>query len=194
MPKTSSHLRARRDSACLNSPRSLREPTESIFRKSEIELFDKVTFSKYLLAEVKNLGRIIQKAEIENTFDVIAFTKGSIPKEQVRKIEIEFLVDTGAAMVCLTPNLIQTLGLEPLYVRNVITANGKVQRRVFSPAQIRIWDRESNLEVMEIREGTPALLGYLALESLDLYPNPLKQILEGNPKYNGKMVMDLLVS
>jgi hypothetical protein len=53
-------------------------------------------------------------------------------------------------------------------------------------------DREGILEVMEAPDGVPPLLGYLALESLDLYPNPTKQILEGNPLYDGKMVMDLL--
>lgn len=45
---------------------------------------------------------------------------------------------------------------------------------------------------MVLPEGVPPLLGYLALETLDLYPNQNKQILEGNPKYDGKMIMDLL--
>jgi len=30
------------------------------------------------------------------------------------------------------------------------------------------------------------------LEALDLYPNLQRQTLEGNPKYGGRMVMDLL--
>ncbi len=29
-------------------------------------------------------------------------------------------------------------------------------------------------------------------DQLDLYPNPKKRILEGNPQYGGKMVTDLL--
>ncbi|MCC6276208.1 MAG: hypothetical protein IT569_10155 [Leptospiraceae bacterium] len=76
--------------------------------------------------------------------------------------------------------------------REVMTATGKVERMIYSPAQIRIFDREVELNVMELPEGVPPLLGYLALESLDLYPNPNKQILEGNPKYDGKMGLDLL--
>jgi hypothetical protein len=32
----------------------------------------------------------------------------------------------------------------------------------------------------------------LPLEALDLYPNPKKRVLEGNPQYHGKMVTDLL--
>jgi hypothetical protein len=53
-------------------------------------------------------------------------------------------------------------------------------------------DREADLNVMELPSGTPPLLGYLPLEALDLYPNPNERKLEGNPKYDGKMMMDLL--
>ena len=35
-------------------------------------------------------------------------------------------------------------------------------------------------------------VGDFTLEALDLYPNPQRQILEGNPQYDGKMVVDLL--
>ena len=45
---------------------------------------------------------------------------------------------------------------------------------------------------MEVPTGTPPLLGYLPLEALDLYPNPKKRVLEGNPQYDGRMVTDLL--
>ena len=138
------------------------------------------------------MGKIMQKAHLENAFDMDAARDGLISKDQVRKLEVEFLVDTGAAMICLPIDKIQTLGLKPRHKRDVITATGKVERMVYSPVQIHILDREVELNVMELPEGVPPLLGYLALESLDLYPNPTKQILEGNPKYDGKMVMDLL--
>lgn len=138
------------------------------------------------------MGKIIQKAMLENAFDLGAEKEGYIGKEKIRSLEVDFLVDTGAAMICLPIDKINSLGLKPRHSRDVITAAGNVKRRVFDPVQIRIMDREGILEVMELPEGVPPLLGYLALESLDLYPNPNKQILEGNPKYDGKMVMDLL--
>ncbi|TGK01039.1 aspartyl protease [Leptospira semungkisensis] len=140
------------------------------------------------------MGKIHQKAEIENTLDLLACKTGELPQEKVRKVALEFLVDTGAAMVCLPTNMIQSLGLQPLYKRLSLTANGTVEAWIFSPAQIRIWDRECNMEIMEVPNGTPPLLGYLALETLDLYPNPKKQILEGNPAHDGRMVIDLLVA
>ena len=80
----------------------------------------------------------------------------------------------------------------PLSICDVITGNGIVKRAVYEPVRIRIRDREADLNVMEVPTGTPPLLGYLPLEALDLYPNPKKRVLEGNPQYDGKMVTDLL--
>jgi predicted aspartyl protease len=138
------------------------------------------------------MGKIMQKAIIENAYDIGAVKEGYISEDKIRRMEVEFLVDTGAAMVCLPISSILAMGLKPLHSRNVITATGRVERTIYSPVMLKIFDREANLEVMEVPDGVSPLLGYLALKNLDLYPNPTKQILEGNPLYDGKMVIDLL--
>ena len=138
------------------------------------------------------MGKIIQKAMLENSYDLGAEKEGALGKEKIRNLEVDFLVDTGAAMLCMPISMIDKLGLYHTHSRDVVTANGRIKRRVFSPVRISVMDREGFAEVMELPEDTPPLMGYLILENLDLYPNPNKQILEGNPKYDGKMVMDLL--
>ena len=138
------------------------------------------------------MGKIMQRAIIENAYDIGAAKEGYISEDKIRRMEVEFLVDKGATMVCLSISSILAMGLKPLHNRNVITATGRVERTIYSPVMLKIFDREANLDVMEVPDGVPPLLGYLALENLDLYPNPTKQILEGNPLYDGKMVMDLL--
>lgn len=140
----------------------------------------------------QDMGKIIQKARLENSADLAGVMAGTMKPAKVRSAEVELLVDTGAAMLCLTPAVIETLGLHKLHERMVITGNGLARRTVYEPVRIRILDREANLDVMEVPTGTPPLLGYLPLEALDLYPNPKKRILEGNPQYGGKMVTDLL--
>ncbi len=138
------------------------------------------------------MGKIIQKAHLQNTVDVVAALAGKLPMNKVRQLEVELLVDTGAAMLCLTSNIIEKLGLNKLHERDVITGKGLVKRAVYDPVRLHIHDREADMNVMEVPTGTPLLLGYLPLESLDLYPNPKKRVLEGNPQYDGKMVTDLL--
>lgn len=138
------------------------------------------------------MGKIIQRTRLLNSADAVASRSKTLPKANVREVEVDLLVDTGAAMLCLTPDLIKSLGLRKTHVREVITGNGLVKRAVYEPVLIQIFDREADMNVMEIPPGTPPLLGYLPLEALDLYPNPKERKLEGNPKYDGKMVMDLL--
>jgi len=138
------------------------------------------------------MGKIIQQATLQNTADVGAVQAGYLEASQIRSVNLELLVDTGAAMLCLPSNMIEQLGLFKTHERPAITANGEVVASVYSPVRLQILDREANLDVIELPMGTPPLLGYLPLEALDLYPNLQRQTLEGNPKYDGRMVMDLL--
>jgi predicted aspartyl protease len=138
------------------------------------------------------MGKILQLARLQNSADVALARDGRLPKRKVRQVQAELLVDTGAAMLCLTPKVIETLGVHKTHERDVITGNGLVKRSVYEPVRIQIKDREADMNVMEVPTGTPLLLGYLPLEALDLYPNPKKHVLEGNPQYDGKLVTDLL--
>jgi predicted aspartyl protease len=138
------------------------------------------------------MGRIIQKARLFNSAQMAAVRAGRLSRSRVRSLKVELLVDSGAAILCLPPKEIKALGLRKLHERGVVTANGLVKRGVYEPVLLRVFDREANLDVMEVPNGTPPLLGYLPLEALDLYPNAKERKLEGNPKYDGKMVMDLL--
>ena len=138
------------------------------------------------------MGKILQKARLQNSADLASVLAGTIKPTRVRRVDVDLLVDTGAAMLCLTPEVIKSLGLHKLHEREVITGNGIARRAVYEPVRICIHDREADLNVMEVPPGTPPLLGYLPLEALDLYPNPKKRVLEGNPQYGGKMVTDLL--
>jgi predicted aspartyl protease len=138
------------------------------------------------------MGKIMQKTIVINAGDLYAVKSGLMPAHIVRQIEVNFLVDTGAAMLCLPLRFIKELGLIEERIQKVQTANGLTERRIFSSVKVVIFDRQADMNVMEMPDdGTPALLGYLPLEMLDLYPNPKKQILEGNPAADGKMIIDL---
>lgn len=138
------------------------------------------------------MGKILQEALIENIGDFMAVEAGFIDKASVRSNKLELLVDTGAALLCLPLSVIKKLGLLKGEIKTAMTANGKIDRQTYKGAGITIMGRSITLDVMELPEETPPLLGYIALEALDLYLNPKEQKLEGNPRYQGKMVIDLL--
>ena len=137
------------------------------------------------------MGKITEKIIVKNYIDITKFSEGFIKENDIRTIEVEAVVDTGAAFMCLPPEAIEKLGLFYSHSRSVITANGEVKRRIFSVASITIQGREIRMDVMENDETTPALIGYLVLENMDLVVNTKSQKVIANPEHDGKWVADL---
>ena len=139
----------------------------------------------------KKMGRVTEKVRIENTYDRYDASKDRISESEIRTVELNALVDTGAAYLCLPPDVVARLGLSFSHTAPVSTANGKVERRIFRGAEIGIRERNVQMQVMENDEETPALVGYLILEALDFVVNPKTQGLMGNPEHDGKWMVDL---
>ena len=138
------------------------------------------------------MGKITQVFKVTNVKDLTLFEEGYISKDKIRSMDIEFLIDRGASMLCLPIDIIKKLGLSEIDSKKAVTANGVVQRKVYSAVEVKIWDRVSSFPVMELPEGTPPLFGYIPIEALDLYPNPNTQKIEGNPAHDGKMIIEIL--
>ncbi|MCS7210545.1 MAG: retropepsin-like aspartic protease [Chloroherpetonaceae bacterium] len=139
------------------------------------------------------MGRVKQTAFLQNSADLVQAQEGKLPIEKVRSLEVEFVVDTGAAYICLPKRMIEALGLVKQKEKDVRTANGIVKRSIFSPVNVKIFDRDTDLNVMELPDdGTPPLLGYLALEAMDLLIDAKEQKVIPNPANEGKWVIDCL--
>ncbi len=140
------------------------------------------------------MGRTTEKVKIQNTYDMYDVSKGLIRESNIRTVEIDAVVDTGATYLCLPPSVIERLGFPLSHTATVTTANGKVERRIFEGARIAIKERTVQMQVMENDESTPALIGYLVLEALDFVVNPKTQGLMGNPEHDGKWIVELYVA
>ena len=137
------------------------------------------------------MGRTVERITVQSFEDFLETMKGRLDPNQVRRVEVEALVDTGATYVCLPPTVIEQLGLSYSHTRRVKTANGDIERRVFMGASITIQGRTEQMSVMENNETTPPLIGYLVLEALDLVVDPRSQKLIPNPAHGGKWMADL---
>lgn len=138
------------------------------------------------------MGRTTVTIDVINTVDQNNAETGLIAAHEVRHEPVLFIVDTGATFVSLPIDVIERLGLREIGHSTVMTANGVVERRRFSPVFIEIMGRQTNVDVMELPTGVPALLGCIPLEALDLVVNPRLQRLEGNPDHGGKYIHEQL--
>ena len=102
-----------------------------------------------------------------------------------RRATEEMLVDTGANRVYLPSGLVHRLGLRKVAEARVQYADGRtVWRPVVAPLRIAIDGRVAVLDAVSGPAGTEPLLGLVALEMLDLVPDPTTRRLE--PKHPGK--------
>ena len=142
---------------------------------------------------IETMGKVLVTAKVENTVDLYLAKKGTIPQEDVRRVEVsDALVDTGATSLSMPARMIRQLGLEPVRTRQARTAAGIVTFNVFGPARLTIQDRDCALDVTELPDSCPVLIGVVPLELLDFIVDPTKRQLVGNPEHGGEDMMDLL--
>lgn len=144
------------------------------------------------LLEVEPVGRVTTRVRVENLEDLWKARRGELPGDQVRHVEImEALVDTGSTMFSLPTRYIQQLGLTKSRDRTVTTTNGIRTASVYDAVRLWIMGRDCTVDVMEVPDNVPALVGQIPLEVLDLVVNPLAGTLTGNPAHGGEHVLEL---
>jgi clan AA aspartic protease len=140
--------------------------------------------------ESATMGRTSAKLRVRNASDVERAADGLITPSEVRTVEVDAIVDTGATYVCLPQAAIEKLGLRFIQTMRIRTANGGASRRVFGRAEIELLGRTTHLDVMENDEETPPLIGCVLLEVLDLVVDPHAEQVTPNPAHDGKWVAD----
>jgi len=128
------------------------------------------------------MGIIIIKLKITNYGDEAASKRGFITPKEVRSIELtDVLVDTGSYYLGLPKKVVKKLGLDFVEHRNIKTAKGVLKCGLYFGAKLQLGDRLATVDTIALPDGTPPLLGVLAMEALGVTANPVKQIVEYLP-------------
>jgi predicted aspartyl protease len=142
--------------------------------------------------ETDSMGRVLTEATIENLEDLWAAKRGLLPPEQVRLIVVaDALVDTGATLLSLPARLIQQLGLSRTSSKRVSSSLGLGKAAVYDAVRQTILGRTCTMDVMEVPDSVPVLIGQLPLEHLDLVVDLRSRSLIGNPAHGGEHVYEL---
>lgn len=142
--------------------------------------------------ESATVGRVLVEAKIENLDDVWDVQKGVKTLDQIRSVTVpDALVDSGATTLSLTPSLIEKLGLRKVAEKRIRSATGTGTMGVYQVAQVTIQGRDARVDVMEVPEGSPVLIGQLPLEWMDWVIDMKWQKLIGNPAHGGEWVLEV---
>ncbi|MSR57218.1 MAG: retroviral-like aspartic protease [Planctomycetaceae bacterium] len=149
--------------------------------------------STITLTENETMDRVTTEALVENLKDLWDAQRGMIPLGNIRRLEVtNALVDTGATTLVLPTRLIRQLGLNKTRDKTVISANGSGVIGIYEAVRLTIQGRDCVVEVMEVPDEIPALIGQIPLEMLDFVVDPQGRRLIGNPAHGGEQILELL--
>jgi predicted aspartyl protease len=142
--------------------------------------------------EQMDMGRVTVAATIENLQDVWDVERGLLPAEKVRRIQIENApVDTGATLLSLPRRLIDELGMREFVRKKAITASGEIETGVFRSVRLTIGDRCCNVDVSDVSDTAPVLIGQIPLEYMDLVVDCTNRKVVGNPEHGGRWMLEM---
>jgi predicted aspartyl protease len=142
--------------------------------------------------EIETMGRVLTEATIENMEDLWAVDRGLIPAEQARRIVVaDALVDSGATLLSLPTRLVRQLGLKKFSDRRITSSVGPAEAGIYEAVRLTIQNRTCTMDVLEVPDTVPVLIGRLPLEHLDFVIDMKAHALIGNPAHGGEHVYEM---
>jgi clan AA aspartic protease len=122
------------------------------------------------------------KATIFNAIDYVRYLGGELRLEDVRKVEVEALVDTGATFPALPEDIVSKLGLPKIGEHVAETAEGVRKIELMGMVIIMIEDRVAETPIIKRVKGTTPLIGVVALEQMGFRVDPVTgKLVKGLP-------------
>jgi clan AA aspartic protease len=142
--------------------------------------------------ETATMGRVMTEVTVENLKDVWDAQRNLLPAEQVRRFTVaDALVDTGATTLALPNRLIKQLGLAKTSEKRALSSTGMNQVNIYEAVRITLLGRSCTVEVIEVPDDVPVLIGQIPLEMLDLVVDLQGRRLTGNPAHGVEHVLEL---
>lgn len=130
------------------------------------------------------MGLIYAEIELINGDNLALVRRNIISEEEVKRMQVNALVDTGAYMLCINENIQEQLQLSVVEKRKGQLADGSiVEYDVVAPVEIKFKNRRSSVSAMVLPGDSEPLLGSIPLEDMDVLIHPLRQELIVNPDH-----------
>ena len=138
------------------------------------------------------MGKVLVEARVENVGDLLAVDQGRLAPGEVRAVDVgDALVDTGASLLSMPKALLETLGLKFLRTRRALSSAGPIEVRIFGTARLIVQGRDCPVDVTELPDGSPVLIGQLPPEAMDFVVDTPSRRLVGNPAHGGEHIIEL---
>jgi len=136
------------------------------------------------LEKINSMGLIYADIELINADDLAFVRRHVIGEEEVKRIKVKMLVDTGSIYMCINESVQEQLQLAIVEKRKGQLADGRiVEYEVAGPIEVRFKNRRCVVDAMVLPGDNEMLLGSIPLEDMDVMIHPSRQELIVNPAH-----------
>ncbi len=129
------------------------------------------------------MGKIFADITISNSDDKALIRRNKMDKLDLRTMNINILVDTGAYNLALNERIANQLGLAKLGKQTFLLADGsEISLDIVGPVDIKFENRETTCRAVLLKGDTEPLLGQIPIEDLDVVLLPREEKMIVNPK------------
>jgi clan AA aspartic protease len=134
------------------------------------------------LKKLKDMGVVHAEITLINGDDVSLARKHHIGEEEIKKITVKALVDSGSIMMAINENIQSYLQLPVVERKPYEMADGTVvELDIVSPLDIKFKNRSTTCRALVLPGSSEVLLGLIPLEVMDVLIDPCRQELIVNP-------------
>lgn len=139
------------------------------------------------------MKKIYAKVRIINYEDIAKAASGMISPDEIRSVELEGRIDTGATHLSIPEDIAEKLGLRKLRSVSVKYGDGRIGHKwLGSVVQIELNNREACVRPVIEDKNTEVLIGNPILEEMDLFINPKTGEIYPNPESPNGPLVELL--
>jgi len=130
------------------------------------------------------MGLVYADVELINGEDESLARRHMMDKDDVKRMHVNILVDTGSYMLAINENIQEQLQLPVVDSKKAQTADGRIIAcDVVAPIVLLFKNRRVTGSAMVLPGDSEPLLGAIPLEEMDVLIHPLRQELIVNPEH-----------
>jgi len=130
------------------------------------------------------MGMVYADIELINEDDLALVRRNMLDKDEVKRMRLEMLVDSGAYMMAVNETIQEQLDLPFIEKRKVQMANSSVvEYDVVGPVKVKFKNRTAICNAFVLPGDSEPLLGAIPKEEMDVLIHPQRQELIVNPEH-----------
>lgn len=130
------------------------------------------------------MGLVYAGIELINTGDLEMVRRNYMDADDVKRIFVNMMADSGAYMMAINDNIQAMLDLPFIEKRKVQVGDGRVRELdVVGPVDVRFANRKATCNAFVLPGDSEPLLGAIPMEEMDVLIHPQRRALIVNPEH-----------